>query len=801
MGLQRLERPTYTFAKGIITDAPVLQFPEDASVDEQNFELLLDGSRRRRRGAALESSGSTLSLSTNTDSAVRSFKWHNVNGDPTLDLVVIQIGSTLHFYTDTTVISSNKLSFTIDLTARAITGTAAATVRVNPVDMAAGRGQLFVVGKYIEPFYVYKSGSSYVVESITIRERDFDGVGSTTATTEMPSALSAQHQYNLKNSGWTSTDIDAFYTDQSVYPSLNMVSWMGYRRAVNTGYAESDGIKEFSSDKLIAEVFGDAPAPAGHFLRDPFNTADVLDQDVTTTYIASNAIPALNGLTSVSTTITLNFSANHGLSVADEVRWGTTFVYYVTSGGAGAVWDLTDSIMTVSVVDDPDTATFTISVPSDFSPGSLAYSTTYLYSVGEENPTGYTSPYRPTCTAFYAGRVWYAGTPYDSLHAKLFFSQIIEAEAQYGKCYQQADPTDPNISDLVDTDGGVLNIPEIESVRRLKVHGPYLLVFASNGIWQIGPGSAGYFTATSYSVRKISALGCVNGDSVVIAEDMPTYWGTDSIYSIVQDPNSGYLVVQNISAGKIDTFYSAIPVASKEEACQATYDPVNKRILWFYNSSGSTRQRLNTVLVYDARFGAFTKWVFSESAASYIASAFTLKDNTGTETNRIKLVGLTGTNTTLSIGEIRLTTAYTDWGLTEQDAYLVTGYDTAQAVSKRKYAPTITVFMKRTETGFTDLGSGDYTPIGESSLTMQARWDWTDNTVAGKWGTAQQVYRHQRLFTPSTTASYEDGYPIVVTKNKIRGRGRSIHLKFTAGSGKTAHLIGWTTNYSVLTDE
>lgn len=54
------------------------------------------------------------------------------------------------------------------------------------------------------------------------------------------------------------------------------------------------------------------------------------------------------------------------------------------------------------------------------------------------------------------------------------------------------------------------------------------------------------------------------------------------------------------------------------------------------------------------------------------------------------------------------------------------------------------------------------------------------------------MYRHRRQYVPSSTAdTFADGQPVLVTKNKVRGRGRSLALKFTAGTGKDAWLIGW----------
>jgi hypothetical protein len=91
----------------------------------------------------------------------------------------------------------------------------------------------------------------------------------------------------------------------------------------------------------------------------------------------------------------------------------------------------------------------------------------------------------------------------------------------------------------------------------------------------------------------------------------------------------------------------------------------------------------------------------------------------------------------------------------------------------------------------------------DSSLYMQARWDWSDSSVAGKWGTPYEVFRPKRqIFAELSEGDgpFVTGQPVVVARNKVRGRGRALHIKWEAYPGKDAHLLGWSTNFEVLTD-
>ena len=75
---------------------------------------------------------------------------------------------------------------------------------------------------------------------------------------------------------------------------------------------------------------------------------------------------------------------------------------------------------------------------------------------------------------------------------------------------------------------------------------------------------------------------------------------------------------------------------------------------------------------------------------------------------------------------------------------------------------------------------------------MQSRWDFTDNSYANKWSTEQQIYKQQRVFLAAPGADFDDGYPLVVAKSKLRGRGKSVQFKFTSEEVKDMQLVGWS---------
>lgn len=209
--------------------------------------------------------------------------------------------------------------------------------------------------------------------------------------------------------------------------------------------------------------------------------------------------------------------------------------------------------------------------------------------------------------------------------------------------------------------------------------------------------------------------------------------------------------------------------------------------------------KYNLILLYDIRHQAFVKWRLA-TAPSLAVSLFCIKSiNSNDPTQNIKVVADAGSTVTIN-GFIDI--EFVDWDTTSYSSYLVTGYDTFQSPTRFKYAPLVYVFSKKTETGFTEVGD-ELSPIRPGSLTMQARWNWADHTNAGKWGTSQQVYRHRRLYVPSEVDPANDfntGEPIIVTRNKVRGRGRSLHLLFSSTAGMDAHIVGWAITAEAMTD-
>jgi hypothetical protein len=785
----------FAMPKGLNTEAPLLNFPDGYTTEEQNYDLTIKGERRRRLGLSLETGGNAISVSTSGHIAgypVRVFDWENVSNVPSLNFVVMQVGYTLYIFDDANPTSPTLKAITLDFRPYSVSDATDAQIAESPLQGFFGRGHLFLVGKYTNPFYIqYNTDTEvFVVSQIDVTERDFEGVDDGYDNTAQPTSAIDTHTYNLRNRGWTTAFIASYQADQSKQPSKAMIPWLGLRRALtaSNGY-DDDGIRSFVPAKLVQELFQDASAPQGHLIKSPFSTSSNPDSN-TSLAISTWTI---SGTTAGPQTLTVTTSGNHGLAPAAVITISNLVGWYNTTPGI-PVTPLFEVNGSYTVVTTPTATTFTVVVTF---PGSYPFVTWYNQFVSKgsvlgaaiANPSGTVTDFRPKAGAFFAGRIWYAGIDTPKLGGRIYFSQVIEADLQYGKCYQVADPTDERVSDLTPADGGVIPIPEAANVLKLLPFNSSLIVFASNGVWEIGPGDLGYFAATSYSIRKLTNNGTTSAGSVVFMDTLPVYFGVTDIYRVEPNPRTGVLEVFNISRDTINTLYNNIPLTCRRFV-EGTYDDLNKRVVWLYASSTSINEyAYDSALIYDERMNAFITYRFAYEATNYLTGIFTLKE--AGEVSKVKYLGLLGTN--LYIGEANNYTDYKDFGLSEPDCYMITAYDSIRSPSDFKTAPVVWVFSRKTETGY----DGSLNAIRPSSTLMQARWEWADHVNASRWGVEQQVYRHQRTYVPvDASDTYDDGIPVVVTKNKLRGKGRVLQLKFTAGTGVDSYIMGWKTNYT-----
>ncbi len=765
------EKKYSSFVRGFITEASALTFPENASLDEDNFDLYINGSRFRRLGVDYESGYSLIS--TGIAAAILEgtkkscHRWDFPGGAADKVIGVVRAYNQLWFLNLLAAApSAALLNGGLPIT---ITGLANAEIRT-----AAINNMMVIVSTDLDyPILLEYNPTTDVITQSTypILVRDVWGVNDGLKLQDRPTTLSETHRYNLLNQGWSDT-ISASCGAGVTATNITRQSW--YISSAN------------SWTTITPVVLGAIPVAVSCM----FTTLGV--------YPANSDIWTLG---KIGDSTSANFEKFDPNSLIKNSL------------------DNTESPKGTFILDA-------------FKRGYSRLLSTGLTTLPIDEETGNLS-----CVASYAGRLWYSGivssvTGGDSLSPNysgfVFFSQTVVGKDKLGKCHQEADPTSPNISNIIDTDGGAIQLPDISKVTTLVPVKDSLLIFAENGIWEIY-GNTGGFKATDYQSAKVSSIGTNNPRSIVVAGNIVLYWSSAGIFVLQPDQATGRYVGTSITIGTIQTYYNNLSQLAKSHA-RGFFDEKENHIRWLYNDTSTYSETVNVnhynrQLNLDLALNAFYKFSVSPLATnspmvadfvnipSYSASnvlfdvyagadpvivgADPVVVNGATASSRTEPYGLLSfVGTQFTISKYRNTT-FMDWKTADgvgvdYSSYLITGYETFGDIMRAKQTPHIFFYLTRTENGFTADINGNLIPNNQSSCMVQSQWNWANSSTGGKWGTPFQAYRYTRSYIPSGAAdTYDTGDSLIVTKNKLRGSGKALSLRIYSEVGKDLHLLGW----------
>lgn len=807
------------FVRGLITEASPLTFPENASLDEQNFILNRDGSRQRRFGMDTQQGGTiastVASYTQQQNNAISVYKWENVGNNPDTEICVVQVGYFLYFFhTNRGPLTDHELLLSpINLSSFDITN-------ADPIlypfglydyptqcDFAHIDGELFVVNENFGGGILQVSYDS-VNDAVTSRSfnlyvRDIWGTEDGLDVDERPATLDDEHKYNLLNQGWPLSRITASLgntTSQTATASTQTLAeaFPEYYYAANPGniyaYPYTGSNNEIG---YLAEAAAFFYSRYGVDGTAAYNTITG-SLSTTTGYYPSNA-----DIYSTGKKIDANGNPTYDFTLVEETSFGTTpapkgkFILNAFQRG----------------VDRAAKTGLTLAADTDEG--------------------------RPTCVEAFSGRLFYAGvnsqrdssdTRNPNYGSTIFFTQVIERSQQYGRCYTDADPTAEEINQAIASDGGTIKIPNANRIVRMVAKDAALIVFADNGVWAI-TGPDGVFKATEYTVVEITNVGTVSRGSVVVAEQNIFYWARGGIYIMAPGP-SGYQV-ENITETTIQTLYTDIPQTARSTA-QGTFDPIDRKVRWLYSDDpaydGVTEiHAYNKELIFDIVLKAFSTYSIKDytgafqttrNVGGYVPPSFysltTYNSTVVVGANDVEVGGdpvyvvesatTNGSDSTLyyvwgkdSVGTYYQhgfaqynNTTFRDWNTTDATAYLITGYELFGDTQRKKGTNYLTLHYQQTEDGFTDDGSGNLSPTNESGCLVQVQWDFADSYASNKWGRNFQGYRLKRPYIPTdVNDTFDYGWSVVTTKNRLRGSGKAMSLKFTTQAQKNCHLLGW----------
>lgn len=739
-----------TFVNGFITEATGLTFPENSCRDIDNCDIELKGPVRRRLGLNEEPGGFSLFGSVDPAHAVTAHPWPSPGGKSELNFIGIQVGSQFAILDwDNEAVSSQaaiqqELSVggnVIDVTQFAYDGATTSDISRSPLQAASGLGKLWVAGAKIKPFYVEYDTAA---RQLNARPVGYDPVNPALANGRL-----AIRDFNGVPDGIAVDTQPAGLLQDHRYNLYNQ----GWTDTQINAYQAATGVYPSNAQQWIL----------GKNELDDFDPNLLRKQDIG------------------------NSPAPKGRAVLDALLGSRSGIFPGVDPGPTHNEKADSSFLTV---------------------------------------------------AFFAGRVWFSGDANPKRSNGVYFSKTISTPSDSGFFAQENDPTSEHFPDLLPTDGGVLYIAEAANIQKLVPFGAGLLVMASNGVWFIYGGEGG-FTADNFSVEKISSTGIVGPSTVALTDQLVAFFAENSIHTIAQ-PESGVLpTVTDIAQAKIFSFYGTIDPAARSRA-QATFDVISKKIFWSYLDKPdytypTLQSAYNRMLVLDTRTGAFTKYSFgsSDSPLFYNGPAFPKRRLTVPQTLEEVVVEGSGTVLTTALepvvlfeqadstndflNSIKVTTVTSAglricefYDLNFRDyrtmvtippqsyvSYVITGDETIGDLQRHKQATFLHSFFQRTETGFQVDSVGTLLPENPSGCTVVAQWDWHNTSTGGRWSNPQRAYRYRRPYNPvDATDPFDTGEEIVYTKLKIRGKGRSLSLKYESVEQTDFQLLGYSVAFT-----
>lgn len=126
-------------------------------------------------------------------------------------------------------------------------------------------------------------------------------------------------------------------------------------------------------------------------------------------------------------------------------------------------------------------------------------------------------------------------------------------------------------------------------------------------------------------------------------------------------------------------------------------------------------------------------------------------------------------------------------------SFIITGYIVGDDFALNKQSCYLSCFFDRTEKEYVATNDGIKVSV-RSGCIAQGLWDWHGDN--GSWSKNNSEFVAYKLRHKLPEFSNETGlisYPddVIITKNKLRGRGRSLSLRFSSEEGKDMKLIGW----------
>ena len=752
-----------TFVAGLITEASPLTFPANASLDEDNFILNRDGSRKRRLGMDLEEGrvihGTAIPLPADGNVATSSVRWSNAGGNPDKDLIVFQIGNELKFFdTDANPISAGfvyqqvfpDVSITRQFSYAVVDGT---------LVVVTGRKQVTV--------FKYSSGVVTSSDSILLIRDQFgvtdisgaDNLRQGTGITLRPPLRTDTHIYNLRNQTFAQPrkvigpeavrdPIQEFFEKApGKYPSNSDA--VTYALYSDTNDSDDRNSERFNALDVVNSPVGSWPAPKGYFIIDAMARG-------------TSRLTEVNKLGAQYPQLTIGVSS---------------LPIDTTPGGATAVSEYAGRVFYAGFSGE-------IIGPDDNSPRMSSY---VLFSQLVEDPTDIVTCYQdgdPTSKetpdlldtdggfiriegAYSIVRLINIGNALAVLAANGVW--LIQGGSDYG--FKATNYLITKVTNHgCDSPGSVVVVDNT------------FMYWSDDGIYNVAPNQFGDYVAENITQKTIQKY-----YDLIEGLDRRACKGVYDTYE---------KTVRWLYGGRINSLSKA-----KELVLDTTLGAFYPATIGQISEGNRLPLPLTGVIVPPFRTLEVNVPVTVNTVpVTASGQPVTITDNvTQSTTKEVTYAILTGVVPTLSFTfGTYMDQGHRDWRSVngvgvDAESFLLTGYISGGDYQRAKQIPYITTHFNKTEDGFFTDGNGDLFPTNPSSCIMQVQWDWANSANSGKWGREFQAYKFRRHYMPLNDAdTFDNGYATVQSRNKLRGQGKVLSLLFRSEPDKHMHLLGWS---------
>lgn len=727
-----------SFVKGLVTEATGLSFPENACTETFDCIFKKTGEVCRRKGFEYESSYSLFTLTAaRSESAVTTFLWTGAGGDGNSSFVCVQVGRYIYFYAVAESLSANKHSTSIDLDSFDVAGT---TLPFSyPVEFSQGDGKLFVVGQFIEPFYVTYTPASDTISAgtqITISIRDFEGDTNDTldvsvrptATVTTDTAVINAHLYNLMNQGWANTVLVDTGSDTRENP---IKDWDAAAATLPSNSDRWWQLKNADDQMDMAELdkfpVTSTETPKGHFVFNAFN---------------------------------VNRSTATG---SDSTGGQETF---------NTLWGRGGSTHKASTLQTDSTS---------YRPTTVAFFANRVFYAGV-NDTGYND------------KIYFSQILTDISHAgHCYQEQDPTSETLFDLLATDGGVISiPDIATVVKMMVDKNNLYIFASNGIWVVTGSDAIGFSANDYSVQRISTLQCLNNDSY-VSLNGTPAWVNGDGIWVLQSDQTL-GSNNVTSISKDSIQSFF--EEIPSESIPTIKGVFNQRERlvywlyksEEPTSTDSKYEYDRVLVFNTETGAFYPwRLNTDndikvigMALSSGFSTITEEVEVLTGATELDNVVDSLDVDVTEDVLVD-VAVAGTvkflteNTSNQITWAEpFDTDYLDWTIAKgtgknYSSYFITGYKVKGEGIRTQQTGYVTVHS-RVETN--------------SSVRIQGVWDYYTSDGA-RWSTSQQGYKAQ------TGSTYSE------RRLKIRGNGLALQMRFASDQGRPFNVIGWSTLDSI----